>query len=259
MENRLNDFIQKYSEWSDRTFGSDRKPQAPLHHLKEEVAEAIEALDRYDEMKAQGLCVSKQAMNVMFEFADIFILALDAPRKYGLDMDKILDLAEVKLFINERHRTWGKPDENGVIKHVEETEENISEELRFFYSLDQKDRPLYRTILYNIVTGAAYNDGVDPPQALDSALAINKDETLEEWVWRVSEENGVNPNELLDSLTGAQGDSLTYGKVTRLIIGLKKESRNFDKEIKYSESVDLLNKDKKVQDLYELIKPKIDD
>ena len=92
-------FQTVHGEWSDETFGLNRKPTAPLHHLKKEVEEIIS--EPYD----------------VEEYADGFCLLIDSARLAGFDMNAILDAMWMK-FEKNKNRTWSKPDENGVCEHV---------------------------------------------------------------------------------------------------------------------------------------------
>lgn len=96
----LND---RLSEWSQKTFGSDteRSPQYPANHLILESKELAE--NPNDET----------------ECADCLILLLDINRRAGRTLEDLLIAAHNKQDINEK-RTWGKPDENGVIRHTNE-------------------------------------------------------------------------------------------------------------------------------------------
>lgn len=96
---RLQEFQDALGKWSDETFGADRGPEGPLNHLKEEIAEII--ADPSD----------------AFEFADAFMLLLDAARKAGFNTDDLLYYGEAKLKINKQ-RTWSPVDEDGVSRHI---------------------------------------------------------------------------------------------------------------------------------------------
>ena len=92
------EFQKQHGEWSDNTFGC-RNPLAPLHHLKKEVQEVIE--QPYD----------------IKEYADCFLLLMDSARISGFNMDDLY-FASLDKFAENKIRTWGKPDENGVCEHV---------------------------------------------------------------------------------------------------------------------------------------------
>lgn len=96
-------FWNDQKEWSQKTFGDNKKmgPLGPLHHLLEEVNETIIA--PYDIM----------------EYADMFILILDAARRAGFSLEEILEAAQQKLDICKK-RKWGIPDKNGKVKSIKD-------------------------------------------------------------------------------------------------------------------------------------------
>jgi hypothetical protein len=100
--NSLEDFFDDLAEWQWQTFGEGYNPLPTLTHLKEEVEEAI------------------AEPNNLEEYADIFILLLSAVDRAGYDLSDLLKAVEQKHAVNKL-RTWGKPDRNGVVKHVKET------------------------------------------------------------------------------------------------------------------------------------------
>ena len=53
------------------------------------------------------------------EFADCFMLLLDAASHYDLTAEELIEVTVTKLEIN-RQRKWGKPDKNGVVEHIRE-------------------------------------------------------------------------------------------------------------------------------------------
>jgi hypothetical protein len=85
--------------WSDPVFGYNRSPMGCLHHLVLEVQEVIDTpTDR-------------------MEYADCFMLLLDAYRMAGYDADDLIDACIDKLEICKQ-REWGPVNENGVSMHV---------------------------------------------------------------------------------------------------------------------------------------------
>jgi hypothetical protein len=85
--------------WSDSTFGCNRSPMGCLNHLVFEVQELIDApTDR-------------------MEYADCFMLLLDAYRMAGYNADDLIDAGIEKLEIC-RLREWEPVNENGVSMHV---------------------------------------------------------------------------------------------------------------------------------------------
>lgn len=96
--------IAELARWSDATFTDHRDPERTLVHLQREVTEALVA-------------VRHELDDVAFEFADLFMLVVDAARRYGLEWDELLWYVQAKHEINLQ-RTWGKPDADGVVEHV---------------------------------------------------------------------------------------------------------------------------------------------
>lgn len=102
------------SNWSDATFGENQRNPAILYHLKKEVNELIESVELYEENKPNTTLLN----DVKLEFADAFILLLDSAFHIGFTSEDIYKIIYCKLEIN-KSRKWGKPDENGVIEHIE--------------------------------------------------------------------------------------------------------------------------------------------
>ena len=100
----LNYLKEEIKKFSDGTFGPRSDPRGPLNHLKEEVIELIESIDKDNEEE---------------EWADCLLLLLDAFRiRYGNDVsfNKLLYFALNKLEIVKK-REWNKePDENGIFR-----------------------------------------------------------------------------------------------------------------------------------------------
>jgi hypothetical protein len=99
MEFNLQDFFDDIVDWQWQTFGEGHNPVPCLMHLKKEVDEAIADPDKIE------------------EYADILILTLAAVDRAGFDLFDLLHAAEKKHAINKQ-RTWGTPDEHGVVQHV---------------------------------------------------------------------------------------------------------------------------------------------
>lgn len=92
MTNRLQDFVNATAEWSDATFGANRSPVPILHHLEKELPELIEAVQEFHKYKDTSIKeVTRQDMHM--EFADIFILILDAARCTGLKVHTLVALS----------------------------------------------------------------------------------------------------------------------------------------------------------------------
>ena len=117
MEN-LQNLMDSIAEWSDKQFGEGRSPVPILHHLKKEVPELIEQLEKYQAMGLRDGGARDDAMvDSFYEFADCFMLILDAARCFGINAHILKEYTRLKLDINKA-REWGEPDENGVVEHV---------------------------------------------------------------------------------------------------------------------------------------------
>ena len=102
------------AEFSDKTFGADRSYIPVLYHLKKEVKELIESATQFDLAKHNDAEIA-----TCLEFADVFLLLIDAARKFDLDAFHLITWSRMKLEINKT-RKWGQPDENGVVEHIRE-------------------------------------------------------------------------------------------------------------------------------------------
>ncbi len=106
----LQKLMDDIREWSDATFGENRViPQ--LHHLIKEVPEVIKAIEENPDTKLFGDC----------EFADCFMLLLDAASHHGMKASDLIYITGKKLELNKK-RKWKEPDENGVVEHIAEPE-----------------------------------------------------------------------------------------------------------------------------------------
>jgi len=94
----LSVFQVVHGKWSDKTFGK-RTTLGPLKHLEKEVQELLES------------------PNDVMEYADCFMLLIDAARIAGISVDKLLNAVDEKFKIN-RNRKWGNPDEFGTVEHI---------------------------------------------------------------------------------------------------------------------------------------------
>lgn len=113
--NELQKLINEIGLWSELTF-SHQNSISKLHHLQKEVAELINAIGQAPSEP------DKKNEEVHLEFADCFILLLDAARKQGFTAQNILDAIVDKMDIN-KSKKWGKPDENGVMEHIRDEHE----------------------------------------------------------------------------------------------------------------------------------------
>ena len=97
---KIDQFITDRNHFSSNAFGTpaERDCIGPLRHLQEEVVELIENPDDH------------------MEWADCFLLLLDAAWRKGHSVEDLFDFARQKLEINKK-RTWAKKA-NGVYNHV---------------------------------------------------------------------------------------------------------------------------------------------
>jgi len=97
---QLHDLAVDLARWSQATFGADveRGPLGALKHLEKEAREA----------QAAPLDPS--------EYADCFLLILDAARRSGISPLKLVLHAREKMAINKA-RTWPKPTSDEPVEH----------------------------------------------------------------------------------------------------------------------------------------------
>jgi NTP pyrophosphatase (non-canonical NTP hydrolase) len=123
--NELQILMNDISEWSDSTFGDVQRNPAIVYHLKKEVDELIESLHKSNSLRLDNSIgvdeFNRQTDKVEMEFADCFMLLLDSARHFGLTAEQLIELTKEKLSINKA-RKWGKPDANGVVEHINETD-----------------------------------------------------------------------------------------------------------------------------------------
>lgn len=105
----IHEFISDMNAWSIRTFGGT-DPVPALYHLIDEVKETIEAIESCD--------IGDNNEDVKYEFADCFMLLTHAALKQGIRFEVLFEYAKKKHIINQS-RTWGKPNVNGVVKHID--------------------------------------------------------------------------------------------------------------------------------------------
>ena len=120
---KLQELMDEIREFSDATFGNGQRTSAILHHLKKEVPELIEAFEKEKTAGADDSVgvgeFSRKVSQTKMEFADCFMLLLDAASHYDLTAEELIEVTVTKLEIN-RQRKWGKPDKNGVVEHIRE-------------------------------------------------------------------------------------------------------------------------------------------
>lgn len=96
----LHDVAREQSEWSQATFGSDKErgPIGALKHLEKEAREA------------------QASPTDPMEYADCFLLILDAARRAGIKPMELMRHAQRKMEINKA-RTWPKPNGDEPVEH----------------------------------------------------------------------------------------------------------------------------------------------
>jgi hypothetical protein len=95
--------FNEISAWQKETFGQ-ATPLSKIAHLSEELSELS-----YD------LINNKPERRL--EFADCFLLLFGCAAADGMTYKDICKAIQDKFEINKA-RKWGKPDKNGVVKHV---------------------------------------------------------------------------------------------------------------------------------------------
>lgn len=97
----LYDLAEELSAWSQATFGADqeRGPLGALRHLEKEAREA------------------QAAPTDLEEYADCLLLVLDASRRAGFNVWKLVRSACAKLQVNKQ-RTWPKPTSDEPVEHA---------------------------------------------------------------------------------------------------------------------------------------------
>lgn len=93
------------TKWQKETFGQ-ATALSKIAHLAEELQELVADL-------------KSENPNKRLEWADCFILLFGAASCDGMSYDDIRECIYEKMEINLT-RQWGKPDENGVVKHIKE-------------------------------------------------------------------------------------------------------------------------------------------
>lgn len=96
--------FKEITEWQERTFPA-ATAQSKVLHLRDEVNELMD-----------DLRIGSPSRRL--EFADCFILLFGAAAADGMTYEDICNAIDDKFEIN-KSRKWGKPDANGVVRHVE--------------------------------------------------------------------------------------------------------------------------------------------
>ena len=112
----LQNLMNEISKWSDKTFDNgefNRSRSLPISfHLQKEAIELTDAIKTCQKIDCFDTRVA-----VHEEFADVFMLMLDAATHFGINADELLTITYNKLDKNKK-RQWGKPDKNCVVEHI---------------------------------------------------------------------------------------------------------------------------------------------
>lgn len=95
--------FEAVTAWQRETF-PNATALSKVEHLKEEI----------EELKID---IAIDGLGKTMEFADCFLLLYGAASASGMSYEDICRAIDEKMSIN-RKRTWGKPDANGVVKHL---------------------------------------------------------------------------------------------------------------------------------------------
>lgn len=95
--------FEKITKWQKEVF-TNATPLSKIHHLKEEVNELQEDLENDNPIRR-------------LEFADCLLLLFGSAAADGMTYQDICNAIDEKFEIVKK-RKWGKPDKNGVVKHV---------------------------------------------------------------------------------------------------------------------------------------------
>lgn len=126
-ENLFNEIIA----WQNQTFGQSHA-LSKISHLAEELQELVDDLKNNSEGKR-------------LEFADCFFLLFGAAASDGMTYEDICNAIREKFEINKQ-RKWGKPNENGIVNHVQEeyTEPNILNKAQVIQALKEGKKLTHR-------------------------------------------------------------------------------------------------------------------
>lgn len=99
--------FKKITEWQERVFPNSTA-ESKLFHLIDEVKELHDAI-----------ILGKEDRDL--EVADCMFLLFGCAAKCGMTYEHIIEAIDRKFDINSK-RTWGNPDSNGVVKHVNQND-----------------------------------------------------------------------------------------------------------------------------------------
>lgn len=116
----LQQLMDEITNWSDSQFGTGDRTLGIINHLKEEVDELHESATLvYKNLitNLDFLMGRDYVDKTVEEFADCFMLLLDAAAHFGLNADKLVQATLLKLEVN-KNRKWGEIEDNGVVHHI---------------------------------------------------------------------------------------------------------------------------------------------
>lgn len=99
------EIFNEITAWQKATF-PNATAESKIHHLYEEVKELMA------EFFSQQRTKQRQS-----EFADCFMLLFGAAAADGMSYQDICNAINEKMEVNKK-RKWGKPDANGVVRHI---------------------------------------------------------------------------------------------------------------------------------------------
>lgn len=103
--------FNEISAWQKETFGQ-ATPVSKLYHLVEELAKLKDAINNEDHT------IDHEAIRkTKMEYADCFFLLFGSAAAYGMSYKDICEAIQDKFEINKASK-WGKPDKNGVVRHI---------------------------------------------------------------------------------------------------------------------------------------------
>ena len=120
----MEQLFNQVTEWQSETFPNSTA-LSKATHLYEEVQELMIDLNELKRLRQSNLdfddnvedLIQKKETDAQKELADCFILLFGAANKMGLNFHQVQDAIQNK-HIENLGRKWGKPDANGVVKHV---------------------------------------------------------------------------------------------------------------------------------------------
>lgn len=117
--NELQKLMNDVAQWSNDTFGHAQRTPGIIAHLKKEVEELDKAVGKTFELTDDPEDIVDLIYKAQDEFADCFMLLIDAATHFSINADQLLQLTRDKLEINKK-RKWGNPNADGSVEHIRE-------------------------------------------------------------------------------------------------------------------------------------------